>query len=204
MSAFKEIVRGLREFAPWQVQLFATGCAQRLLPLADACASERTARLYSQGLDAAWSAASAAQREELAKSLEQVPEMSAQSSDEIEYWALRSVLVLTCSLRADLGENPAKYGRGACSGALELHETIDDTLTHPEPTGTRIIDPRDMSPPGPWENSEITAERATLALLRASTIREAAVSEVRSLSADHTDDLREVIPDFLRAGAWTG
>jgi hypothetical protein len=204
MSAFREIVGGLREFAPWQVQLFATGCAQRLQPLADACASERTARLYLQGLDAAWSAASAAQREELAKTLDQVPEMSAQSSGEIGYWALRPVLVLTYSLRADLGENPAKHGRGACSGALELHETIDDTLTHPEPTGTRIIDPRDMPPPGPWENREITAERATLAVLRASTTREAAVAEVRSLSTDHAHALRAVIPDFLRAGAWTG
>ncbi|MGW5465956.1 hypothetical protein [Streptomyces sp. NPDC003996] len=204
MSAFREIVGELREFAPWQVQLFATGCAQRLLPLADACASERTARLYLQGLDAAWSAASAAQREELARTLDQVPEMSAQSSDEIEYWALRSVLVLTCSLRADLAGDPAKPGRRACSGALELHEAIDDTLTHPEPTGTRTIDPRDMPSPGPWENREIAAERATLAVLRASTIREAAVAEVHSLSADHADDLREVIPGFLRAGASTG
>src|SRR4051812_45014907 len=105
MSAFSEIVGELRELAPWQVQLFATGCAQRLLPLSDGCSSARTAGLYRQGLDAAWSAASAAQRKVLARTLDQVPEMSTQSSNEIDYWTLRSVLVLTHSLLSELAED---------------------------------------------------------------------------------------------------
>jgi hypothetical protein len=129
--------------------------------------------------------------------------MSAQSSDEIEYWALRSMAVLTDSLREDLMDKPEKLGRQACSSALELHETIDDALAHPEgSTTTRIIDPRDAVSPGPWESQEAEAQRRALSLLRATQTRDAAVTELRPLSLDRADALRTVIPTFLRAGAW--
>lgn len=179
------------------------GCAQRLLPLVEACASQQTTQRYQEGLEAAWSAGEGEQRTALVRALDEAPEMSTESSDEIEYWAVRSIAVLTDSLREDLMEEPEKLGRKACSTALELHETIDDTLAHPEGSATtRIIDPRDTVSPGPWESQEIEAQQRALSLLRAAQTRNAAVADLRLLSLDRADALRTVIPAFLRAGAW--
>lgn len=198
MSAFQEIVDGVRGLADWQVRLFSVGCVHRVGPLVKACGSLDTTGLYQEALGALWSGADSTDCQRLARRLELTPEMAAEHSGQLVYWAKLPVVLLTMVLRAGTADDPGDVGRRASSLALELHDSVDAALLNPAHR-PRLIDAQRMPPPGQQETAEIVVERRTIKVLRSVPDPASAADQVRGLSEGRAIELASVMPEFLRA-----
>ncbi|MDT5025391.1 MAG: hypothetical protein QOE61_1817 [Micromonosporaceae bacterium] len=155
MSAYGEIVEELQTLRDLRLELFATGCAQRVRPLVDACGSAETVALYRQGLEVVWagigdgvtpdvgvdSVPGGGQGGRLAAGLESGPESEAESSAERGYYAMGPITILTAVLRSLDGDETVDVGQRACAQALNMLAEVDYTLQLDDER-PQIIDPR--------------------------------------------------------------
>lgn len=199
MVTYSDNMAALQDLDGWRRDLFATGCVQRIQPLVEACASPESAALYARGLRSAWDGTTGAERSEVNAGLGQVPELSAESSDEREYYAMIPIRVLSAVLS---GPEDGKDLAGlACSQALNMLADVDYTLLPPEER-PRIITPGSEPPPGRWESAEVEAQSRSITLLRAASSREQAAAELRSQAEREAAELTVAMPAFLERGQY--
>jgi hypothetical protein len=204
LSAYSEIVEELQTLRDWRLELFATGCAQRVRPLVDACGSAETVTLYQQGLDASWVGIGdgdfrAEQGQRLAAELESGPESEAESSAERGYYGMGPITILAPVLRSLAGDQTVDIGQRACAQALNMLADVDYTL-QPSDERPRIIDPRQPPAVGPLEQDEIAAQRDSIALLREAGSAAEAVTTLRSRAEEDAVRLAASMPQFLARG----
>lgn len=144
-----------------------------------------------------------AECERMVETLEDAPELEAESSDELEYWALLCLRVLASALKAEVSADPHHAGGVACSLTLEIHGSIDVMLRNPVRSGrVQIVEGGTAPIPGSWELAEIARADQALEILSAAPSAEDARLRVRSLSRDHATALAGAMPDFIAAGEW--
>jgi hypothetical protein len=201
LSAYGEIVEELQTLRDWRLELFATGCAQRVRPLVGACGSAETVALYQQGLDASWVGISdgdfgAEQGQRLAAELESRPESEAESSADRGSYAMGPITILAPVLRSLAGDRTVDIGRRACAQALNMLADVDYTLQS-EDERPRIVDPRQPPAVGALEQDEIAAQRDSIPLLREARSAAEAVTTLRSRAEEHAVRLAASMPQFL-------
>lgn len=199
MVTFREIMADLQSLDGWRRELFATGCAQRIQPLVNACGSPKSAALYDRGLRMAWDGTTGDERTRLVADLWSAPEMEAESSAEREYYAMIPIHLLAAVLEGE--EDGTDIGGMGSAQALNALPDVDLTLLPPDER-PRIINPGNPPPPGRLESEEAEAQSRSITLLRSATSREQAMADLRPEAERQAADLAAVMPTFLEMGEY--
>ncbi|MEU6821552.1 hypothetical protein ABZ921_13045 [Streptomyces atriruber] len=192
--AYSEMVEHIRELSPEGAALFAAGCAYRVSPIVDACATERTANGFRDVLGLVLQGAGGQVGDALLESLQTAPELDAESAEELHYWANHALALLFESVAAMDSTEAIERAEACCALALNIAGDLDAVMSDDE-GGPET----ELPPAGLHERLEIAAQSGAIALLAGGASGAQAVDGIRELSHDAVSRAAEVMPAFVRS-----
>jgi hypothetical protein len=151
-----KIVTQLDGMEPWKVRAMCASGAERVAPIFRRFGRAGSLPTFENALDAVWTSVASGRPAKVKGSLQRLPETRADDSYKREYYANRTLLILSRALD------------GVTDCLAEITSLCDDfdTLLTAAPGQTFRYDPKNPPPPGEIETEELRAQAEVLALLR--------------------------------------
>lgn len=162
-----EIITRLEEMDAWKVRAMCASGAERVAPVFRKFGRAASLPTFETALDAVWTAVPSGRPAKLKGTLQRLPETRADDSYKREYYANRTLHILSLALD------------GVTDCLEEITSLCDDfdTLLTAAPGQTFRYDPKNPPPPGEIETEELRAQAEVLGLLRDAAAPEPALLE---------------------------